>query len=124
MSIASFVRGITTVLFTHHILARHELQEEARFARAVRDEDVLPRLRVARARGEQFVAAEHRVEERDELELGEGVADADARARADGGETPRVAASSAADACRVFHHSIPLSKQNRLGKRRPPIIPP
>ena len=65
MSVASFVRGIVTLLFTQ--LARHELQEEARFARAVRDEDVLPRLRVARARGEQFVAAKHRVEERDEF---------------------------------------------------------
>ena len=83
MSVASFVRGIVTLLFTHHILARHELQEEARFARAVRDEDVLPRLRVARARREQFVAAKHRVEERDELELGEGVAYTDTRARAE-----------------------------------------
>ena len=34
--------------------------------------------RVARARGEQFVAAKHRVQERDELELGEGVANTDA----------------------------------------------
>ena len=65
------------------MLARHELQEEARFARAVRDEDVLPRRRVARARGEQFVAAEDRVEERDELELGESVPYADARAGAE-----------------------------------------
>ena len=32
-----------------------------------------------------------------------------------GGETPRVADSSAAGACRVFHNSIPPSKQNRLG---------
>ena len=79
----AFVRGIVTLLFTHHILARHELQEEAALARAVRDEDVLPRLRVARARGEQFVAAKHRVEERDELELRQSVADADPRARAE-----------------------------------------
>ena len=71
--------------------------------------------RVARARGEQFVAAKHRVEERDELELGEGVADADAGARADGGETPRVADSSAAGAGRVFHNSAPPSKLDRLG---------
>ena len=83
MSIASFVRGIVTLLFTHHTLARHELQEEARFARAIRDEDVLPRLRVARARGEQFVAAKHRVEECDELELGEGVAYTDAGTRSE-----------------------------------------
>ena len=68
--------------------------------------------RVARARGEQFVAAKHRVEERDELELGEGVADADAGGRADGGETPRVADSSAAGAGRVFHNSVPPSKRN------------
>ena len=81
--VGRFVRSWDNIaLFTHHILARHELQEEARFARAVRDEDVLPRLRVARARGEQFVAAKHRVEERDELELGEGVAYTDARAGA------------------------------------------
>ncbi len=66
--VGRFVRSWDNIaLFTHHILARHELQEEARFARAVRDEDVLPRLRVARARGEQFVAAEHRVEECDEF---------------------------------------------------------
>ena len=81
--VGRFVRGIVTLLFTHHILARHELQEEARFARAVRDEDVLPRLRVARARGEQFVAAKHRVEECDELELGEGVPYTDTRAGAE-----------------------------------------
>ena len=111
VSIASFVRGIVTLLFTHHTLARHELQEEARFARTVRDEDVLPRRRMAR-RGLDDVAAEHRVEERDELELGEGVADADAGARADGGETPRVADSSAAGAGRVFHNSVPPSKRN------------
>ena len=84
VSIASFVRGIVTLLFTHHTLARHELQEEAALARAVRDEDVLPRLRVARARGEQFVAAKHRVQERDELELGEGVAYTDAGTRSEG----------------------------------------
>ena len=77
MSVAS-LRGIVTVLFTHHSLARHEIQEEAALARAVRDEDVLPRLRVARARGEQFVAAKDRVQERDELELGEGVPYTDA----------------------------------------------
>jgi len=77
VSVAS-LRGIVTVLFTHHSLARHEIQEEAALARAVRDEDVLPRCRVARARGEQFVAAKHRVQERDELELGEGVANTDA----------------------------------------------
>ena len=71
-----------SIIHTPH-LARHELQEEARFARAVRDEDVLPRLRVARARGEQFVAAEHRVEECDELELRQSVADANTRARAE-----------------------------------------
>ena len=71
-----------SIIHTPH-LARHELQEEARFARAVRDEDVLPRLRVARARGEQFVAAKHRVQERDELELGESVADADPGAGAE-----------------------------------------
>ena len=82
--VGRFVRGIVTLLFTHHTLARHELQEEARFARAVRDEDVLPRLRVARARGEQFVAAKHRVEECDELELRQSVADADTRTRAEG----------------------------------------
>ena len=83
--VGRFVRSWDNIaLFTHHILARHELQEEARFARAVRDEDVLPRLRVARARREQFVAAEHRVQERDELELRQSVADADPRARAEG----------------------------------------
>ena len=71
-----------SIIHTPH-LARHELQEEARFARAVRDEDVLPRLRVARARGEQFVAAKHRVEECDELELRQSVADADTRTRAE-----------------------------------------
>ena len=76
--VGRFVRRIVTLLFTHHMLARHELQEEAALARAVRDEDVLPRCRVARARGEQFVAAKHRVQERDELELGEGVANTDA----------------------------------------------
>ena len=76
--VGRFVRRIVTLLFTHHMLARHELQEEAALARAVRDEDVLPRLRVARARGEQFVAAEHRMEECNELELGEGVAYTDA----------------------------------------------
>ena len=83
--VGRFVRSWgVTLLFTHHTLARHELQEEARFARAVRDEDVLPRLRVARARGEQFVAAEHRVQERHELELRQSVADADTRTRAEG----------------------------------------
>jgi hypothetical protein len=34
-------------------------------------------------------------------------------------ETPRVADSSAASACRVFHNSIPPSKQNRLGNPPP-----
>jgi len=33
-----------------------------------------------------------------------------------GGETPRVADSSAAGAGRFFHNSVPPSKQNRLGK--------
>ena len=32
-----------------------------------------------------------------------------------GGETPRVADSSAAGAGRFFHNSVPPSKQNRLG---------
>ena len=64
------------------MLARHELQEEARFARAVRDEDMLPRRRMARS-GLDDVAAEHRVQERHELELGEGVAYTDTRARAE-----------------------------------------
>ena len=81
MSIASFVRGIVTLLFTQ--LARHELQEEARFARAVRDEDVLPRRRMARS-GLDHVAAKHRVEECDQLELGEGVAYTDAGTRSEG----------------------------------------
>ena len=77
--VGRFVRSWDNIsLFTNHILARHELQEEARFARAIRDEDVLPRLRVARARGEQFVAAEDRVEECDELELRQSVAYTDA----------------------------------------------
>ena len=31
------------------------------------------------------------------------------------GETPRDADSSAAGACRVFHNSVPPSKQNRFG---------
>ena len=35
---------------------------------------------------------------------------------APGGETPRVADSSAAGAGRFFHNSVPPSKQNRLGK--------
>ena len=35
---------------------------------------------------------------------------------APGGETPRVADSSAADAGRFFHNSAPPSKLNRLGK--------
>ena len=39
--------------------------------------------RVARARGEQFVAAKHRVEECNELELCQSVADADAGAGAE-----------------------------------------
>ena len=81
--VGRFVHRIVTSLFTYHMLARHELQEEARFARAVRDEDVLPRLWVARARREQFVAAEHRVQERDELELRQSIADADPRAGAE-----------------------------------------
>ena len=34
-------------------------------------------------------------------------------------ETPRVADSSAASACRVFHNSIPPSKQNRLANPPP-----
>jgi len=35
---------------------------------------------------------------------------------APGGETPRVADSSAAGAGRFFHNSVPPSKLNRLGK--------
>ena len=35
-----------------------------------------------------------------------------------GGETPRVADSSAAGAGRFSHNSVPPSKQNRLGKHR------
>jgi hypothetical protein len=35
---------------------------------------------------------------------------------APGGETPRVADSSAAGAGRFFHNRVPASKQNRLGK--------
>ena len=35
---------------------------------------------------------------------------------APGGETPRVADSSAAGAGRIFHNSVPPSKLNRLGK--------
>jgi hypothetical protein len=65
------------IIHTPHSLARHELQEEARFARSIRHEDVFPRRRMAR-RGLDDVAAEHRVEERDELELGEGVPYTDA----------------------------------------------
>ena len=78
----AFVRGIVTLLFTHHILARYELQEEAALARAIRHEDVLPRRRMARG-GLDDVAAENRVEECDELELRQSVADADTRARAE-----------------------------------------
>ena len=80
VSVASFVR-IVTSLFTHHILARHELQEEARFARAVRDED--GSLGGGWPAGLDDVAAEHRVQERHELELGEGVAYTDAGAGAE-----------------------------------------
>ena len=35
-----------------------------------------------------------------------------------GGGTPRVADSPAAGACRVFHNSIPPSKQHHLGNDR------